>query len=127
MEKILIVDDEKHMRLILSKILSDEGYITFQAEDGHKAMIEVKKNNPDLVLLDYKLPDLNGDRILKQIKDHDNSIIVIMLTAFGDIKKAVVSMKLGAYDYLTKPFNNDEILLVISKALQTLNLKKEVT
>ena len=126
MEKILIVDDEKHMRLILSKILQDEGYQTFTAEDGHKAMIEIKQNNPQLVLLDYKLPDINGDKLLEKIKKYDNSIIVIMLTAFGDIKKAVTSMKSGAYDYLTKPFNNEEIILTIRKALQNLHLKTEV-
>jgi len=126
MEKILIVDDEKHMRLILSKILQDEGYRTFTAEDGHKAMIEIKQNNPQLVLLDYKLPDINGDKLLEKIKKYDNSIIVIMLTAFGDIRKAVTSMKSGAYDYLTKPFNNEEIILTIQKALQNLHLKTEV-
>ena len=69
MEKILIVDDEKHMRLILSKILQNEGYQTFQAEDGHKAMIEIKQNRPQLVLLDYKLPDINGDKLLEKIKN----------------------------------------------------------
>ncbi|RLC49906.1 MAG: DNA-binding response regulator [Candidatus Cloacimonadota bacterium] len=126
MEKILIVDDEKHMRLILSKILQNEGYQTFQAEDGHKAMVEIKQNNPQLVLLDYKLPDINGDKLLEKIKKYDNTIIVIMLTAFGDIKKAVTSMKLGAYDYLTKPFNNEEIILTIQKAFQNLHLKTEV-
>jgi len=126
MEKILIVDDEKHMRVILSKILKDERFETLQAENAHQAILEVERNKPDLVLLDYKLPDMNGNKVLEKIKQIDESLIVIMLTAFGDIKKAVNTMKLGAYDYLTKPFNNDEIILVIRKALQTLRLKREV-
>ena len=126
MEKILIVDDEKHMRVILSKILKDERFETLQAENAHQAILEVERNKPDLVLLDYKLPDMNGNKVLEKIKQIDESLIVIMLTAFGDIKKAVNTMKLGAYDYLTKPFNNDEIILVIRKALQTLHLKREV-
>ncbi len=126
MEKILIVDDEKHMRKILSKILSEEGYKVSQAENGNRAIREIEQYKPDLVLLDYKLPDMNGDKVLEKIKKIDETLIVIMLTAFGDIKKAVTTMKLGAYDYLTKPFNNDEIILVINKALQTLRLKREV-
>ncbi len=126
MEKILIVDDEKNMRLILNKILSKEGYEIYQTEDGKQALKEVKKSSPDLVLLDLKLPDINGIEVLEKIKQHDNSIIVIMLTAYGDIKIAVEAMKLGAYDYLKKPFDNEEMILVIKKALDNLRLSREV-
>ena len=126
MEKILIVDDEKNMRMILSKILKNAGYEIYQAESGKQALREVKKSSPDLVLLDLKLPDINGIEVLEKIKQHDNSIIVIMLTAYGDIKNAVEAMKLGAYDYLKKPFDNEEMILVIEKALENLRLSREV-
>jgi len=126
MEKILIVDDEKNMRLILNKILSKEGYEIYQAENGNQALKGVKKSSPDLVLLDLKLPDINGIEVLEKIKQHDNSITVIMLTAYGDIKNAVEAMKLGAYDYLKKPFDNEEMILVIKKALDNLRLSREV-
>ena len=126
MEKILIVDDEKNMRLILNKILSKEGYEIYRAENGNQALKEVKKSSPDLVLLDLKLPDINGIEVLEKIKQHDNSIIVIILTAYGDIKNAVEAMKLGAYDYLKKPFDNEEMILVIKKALDNLRLSREV-
>ena len=126
MGKILIVDDEKNMRLILNKILSKEGYEIYQAENGKQALKEVKKSSPDLVLLDLKLPDINGIEVLEKIKQHDNSIIVIILTAYGDIKNAVEAMKLGAYDYLKKPFDNEEMILVIKKALDNLRLSREV-
>lgn len=126
MEKILIVDDEKNMRLILNKILSKEGYEIYQAENGKQALKEIKKSSPDLVLLDLKLPDINGIEVLEKIKQYDNSIIVIMLTAYGDIKNAVEAMKLGAYDYLKKPLDNEEMILVIKKALDNLRLSREV-
>ncbi|MCK4359637.1 MAG: sigma-54-dependent Fis family transcriptional regulator [Candidatus Cloacimonetes bacterium] len=126
MEKILIVDDEKNMRMILSKILKNAGYEIYQAESGKQALREVKKSSSDLVLLDLKLPDINGIEVLEKIKQHDNSIIVIMLTAYGDIKNAVEAMKLGAYDYLKKPFDNEEMILVIEKALENLRLSREV-
>ncbi len=126
MEKILIVDDEKNMRLILSKILKNAGYEIYQAESGKQALKEVKKSSPDLVLLDLKLPDINGIEVLEKIKQHDNFIIVIMLTAYGDLKNAVEAMKLGAYDYLKKPFDNEEMILVIEKALENLRLSREV-
>jgi DNA-binding NtrC family response regulator len=126
MEKILIVDDEKNMRLILNRILSKAGYEIYQAENGKQALREVKKFSPDLVLLDLKLPDINGINVLKKIKQLNNSIIVIILTGYGDIKNAVQAMKLGAYDYLNKPFDNEEMILVIKKALDNLRLSREV-
>ncbi|MCK4311831.1 MAG: sigma-54-dependent Fis family transcriptional regulator [Candidatus Cloacimonetes bacterium] len=126
MEKILIVDDEDNIRFILSELLEKAGYQTIQAENGNQALVEFENFYPELVLLDYKLPDMNGNQILDKMKEINSSVIVIMLTAFGDIKKAVESMKLGAFDYLTKPFNNEEILLVVQKALKTLELTQEI-
>ncbi|MCD4817700.1 MAG: sigma-54 dependent transcriptional regulator [Candidatus Cloacimonetes bacterium] len=126
MIKILLVDDESHIRFILDEILADEGFITIKAANGKEAIAQAKKENPDVVLLDYQLPDMEGPEILKKIKEYNSNIIIIMLTAFGDLKKAVTCMKLGAFDYLTKPFDNDEIVMVINKALKNNKLENEV-
>jgi len=124
--KILIVDDELFMRSILTKVIKSAGFETIGAENGREAISLFKKYDPDLVLLDYRLPDTNGLKVLKELKKLNANILVIMLTAHGNIKDAVVAMKLGAYDYLTKPFDNEEIIIVINKAFDTLNLSKEV-
>lgn len=126
METILIVDDDADLRFNIPNILKDEGYNTITAEDGRRAIKEVKKESPNLVLLDVRLPDMDGMDILKEIKKIDKDLIIIMLTAFGDIKGAIRAMKLGAFDYITKPFDNEELILIIKKALQTQYLSKEV-
>jgi len=126
MTKILIVDDDKDTRRLLSDILKSEGYEVHTAESGKKALKEIKVIRPEIVLLDIRLPEMNGIEILKEIKKLDKSIIVIMLTAYGEIQNAVDSMKLGAFDYFTKPFHNEEIILDIKKALQTRHLEIEV-
>jgi len=126
MGKILIVDDELFMRAILTKVINSAGFETIGAENGREAISLFKKYEPDLVLLDYKLPDINGLDVLKELKKIRENISVIMLTAHGNIQDAVIAMKLGAYDYLTKPFDNEEIIIVINKAFEALNLNREV-
>ncbi len=126
MSTILIVDDNEDLRTTLSDIIQSEGYNVLDAGDGTIALKQVKSANPDLVLLDMKLPGMDGMKILEEIKKFDKNIIVIMLTAYGDVKGAVNAMRLGAFDYITKPFDNEELLLIISKALETQNLSKEV-
>jgi two-component system response regulator AtoC len=126
MGKILIVDDEKMIRIVLSKVLSKAGYEIFEAENGKEALEKYEQYKPDLVLLDFQLPGMDGLEVLEELKEDNESLIVIMLTAYGNIKNAVHAMKLGAYDYLAKPFDNEEIVLVIQKAFQTMNLGKEV-
>jgi DNA-binding NtrC family response regulator len=125
-ETILIVDDNKDMQFTLANILKEEGYETITAPDGERAIKEVKTRSPNLVLLDIKLPGIDGMKILKEIKHIDKEIIIIMLTAYGDVKGAVEAMKLGAFDYITKPFNNEELALIIKNALRTQYLSKEV-
>ena len=124
METILIVDDNRDMQFTLSKILTDQGYKTISALDGERAMKEVKTRAPNLVLLYIKLPGVDGMKILEEIKEIDKDLIIVMLTAFGEVKDAVRAMRLGAFDYITKPFDNEEILLIIKKALQTQYLSK---
>ena len=126
MGKILIVDDNKDMQFLLSNILREEGYEIFSAGNGNRAIEIVKRNEPDLVLLDIRLPGMDGLQILEKVRKIDKDIIVIMITAFGDVKSAVQAMKLGAHDYVTKPFDNEELTLIISKALNTRYLSKEV-
>ncbi len=121
---ILIVEDEKNVRAALSLALSDK-YNLFSASDGKKALEMIFERNIDLVLLDIRLPEVNGMDVLKQIKDMSSSIPVIMLTAVRTVDSAVSAMKLGAYDYVIKPFDINELMALIEKALEKRNLEKE--
>jgi DNA-binding NtrC family response regulator len=125
-ERVLIVDDDKDLQFNISSLLRDEGYEATTVGDGRNAIKEVKTKSPDLVLLDIRLPGMDGMKILEEIKSIDKDLIVIMLTAYADVKQAVKAMRLGAFDYITKPFDNEEFILVIKKALETQCLSKEV-
>ncbi|MDP3787537.1 MAG: response regulator, partial [Candidatus Omnitrophota bacterium] len=126
MERILVVDDDKDLRFNLSSILKDEGYDVLAVEDGREALKTVQRNCPNLVLLDIRLPSMNGMEILEKFKRIDKDLIIIMLTADAEVKDAVKAMKLGAFDYVTKPFDNEELILIIKKALHTQYLSREV-
>ena len=104
METVLIVDDNEDLQFNLSSIVQNEGYNVLTAGDGTKALKLAKSSSPELVLLDMRLPGMDGMKVLEEIKKFDKNIIVIMLTAFGDVKGAVNAMRLGAFDYLTKPY-----------------------
>lgn len=123
---ILIVDDNDDMCQVLTEILEYEGYEVMVAKEARVALKEFRTKRPELVLLDMKLPEMDGFKVLEEIKNIDNGSLVIMLTAYGEVKSAVRAMKLGAYDYITKPFNNDELRIVIKKALDAGRLVKEV-
>lgn len=124
--KILVVDDEHLIRWTLEQHLGHEGYEVYTAEDGEKALQMVTDLMPNLVLLDNQLPGIQGIEALGRIKEIGNETIVIMITAHGLLETAVKAMKLGAYDYISKPFNLDEITLIIKKALETVSLREEV-
>jgi len=126
LDKILIVDDDKDAQHLLSDILKSEGYEVITAGDGRKALKEIRSHLPALVLLDIRLPEMDGMKVLREIKKIDKDLVVIMLTAYGEIKDAVQAMKLGAFDYIIKPFDNEEILLNIKKALESRHLRIEV-
>ena len=125
MHKILIIDDDKLVNLTLSKLLKKSGYETKSTYNGKSGIYETQHFQPDLILLVFKLPDLNGFQILEKIKNINSAIIVIMITSFGDIKRAVKAIKLGAFDFFTKPFENQEILEVIRKALSSSKKENE--
>jgi len=125
-EKILIVDDDRDIRFSLSHILKETGYDVIDARDGREALKILRGNCPDLVLLDMRLPGMDGIEILEKAKKIDKDLIVIMLTAYSDVKDTVKAMRLGAYDYITKPFDNEELILIIKKALSTQDLSREV-
>ena len=126
MKTILIIDDQKLIRDSLKSALKDEGYKVFVAETGIQGLTVLKKENIDLILLDLKLPDSNGIDILKQIKTANPDSIVIMMTGYGTIENAVAAMKLGAFDYINKPFKSKHISTIIKLALETQKLQKEV-
>ena len=127
MSRILIVDDERDMRWILSNILRTENYEISEAESGEQALNVIKKNTPELVLLDKMIPGkMDGIEVLKQVKNHDPSISVIMLTAIGDSKSIVKAVKMGAFDYIIKPFDDEELLITVSRALEQRSLSLEV-
>ncbi|MCK4311944.1 MAG: sigma-54-dependent Fis family transcriptional regulator [Candidatus Cloacimonetes bacterium] len=126
MKTILVVDDNKNMQIILKNVLSDEGYLITAYGNGRSALTEIEKNIPDLILLDIRLPEMNGIDVLRKIRKIKENLLVIMITAYGDIKTAVEAMKLGAYDYITKPFVNEDLVLTVKKALETQELRGEV-
>jgi DNA-binding NtrC family response regulator len=122
---ILVVDDEKLIRWSLDDRLTQEGYRVLQAENAAQAL-EKHGDGVDLVLLDYRLPDSDGLTVLKKIKDANPETLVILLTAFSTVDLAVEAMKAGAFHYANKPFNLDEIALLVEKALETTRLRREV-
>lgn len=123
--KILIVDDDKLLQNSLKNVLA-ERYDTLVVGKGEDALGLLRKNSVDLVLLDVRLPGQDGIETLKQIKALAPDLLVIMMTAYEDVKTVITSMKMGAYDYLVKPLEIEELEIIVEKALENLKLQKEV-
>jgi DNA-binding NtrC family response regulator len=126
MERVLIVDDDIDFQFTLSNILKDEGFEPIAVGDGREAIKAVEKSYPHLILLDIKLPNMDGIRILEKIKKIDKDLAVIMITGYGKIDEAVKAIKLGAFDYIQKPFDRGELIFRLKKALHIKNLSREV-
>ncbi len=125
-EAILVVDDERLIRWSLQQKLEQWGYHVSVAEDGATALHRVQLDNPDLVTLDVKLPDMTGIQVLSELRKRNVHIPVIIITAFGVVDDAVRSLKLGAYDFFEKPINFEKLENVIRNALETRRLRTEV-
>jgi two-component system, NtrC family, response regulator HydG len=117
MQKILIIDDDRDMCLLLKRFLSRHGYEVSEVYSGKKALEMAEEFKPDLVMCDFRLEDMDGNTVLVKMKEKFPSVPFIIITGYSDIKTAVEVMKLGAYDYVTKPLIPDEILMTIRKAL----------
>jgi DNA-binding NtrC family response regulator len=125
-EQILIVDDEKLIRWSIRERLQEEGFEILEAENARSALDQFQSELPDLLLLDYRLPDMTGLQILEQVRKENPEVSVVMMTAYGTVETAVQAMKLGAFDYLTKPVNLDELVVVVERALEATQLRREV-
>lgn len=127
MFKVLVVDDDLDLRFSVSSALSESHYLVDGAQDGEEAVNRVRANQYDLVLLDVNMPKLSGLEALKEIKLHDPSIIVIILTAFSNVRDAVEATKEGAYNYLEKPIKAENLVCMVSRALKAKHLVRNLT
>ncbi|OEF99858.1 two-component system response regulator [Vulcanibacillus modesticaldus] len=116
-KKILIVDDQYGIRLLLTEVFNKEGYQTFQAANGKEAIIIVRKESPDVVLLDMKIPGMDGLEILKHIKKIKNDLKIIMMTAYGELDLLEEAIQCGIVTYFSKPFDIDHIRQAVYDAL----------
>lgn len=123
--RLLVVDDEESIREFLEIMLKKEGYEITLAEDGAKAKEVLSKKSFDMIISDLQMPNMNGIELLKFVKDSSPDTVFMMITAFGTTETAVEAMKMGAYDYITKPFKIDEVRLNIQNALRSKNLEVE--
>jgi two-component system, NtrC family, response regulator AtoC len=126
MARLLVVDDQDTIRHFLSKALEEEGHEIFQAASGERAMELLAGDHPDAAILDLKLPGMNGMELLEKIKQIDRQTPVIMITAYGEISSAVKAIKMGAFDYLTKPVDIDRLILTLDRALESQKLWLEL-
>jgi two-component system, NtrC family, response regulator AtoC len=124
-ERILIVEDDDLMRELMTKILAGEHYHIFQASSGEEALKLLQEQTIDLVLTDLRLTGMNGLQLLTEVRTFDQEVVVIVMTAYASVETAVEAMRKGAYDYLTKPFINDEIRVMLRRALNQRHLSRE--
>jgi two-component system, NtrC family, response regulator len=125
METVLIVDDEKNYPLILSAVIGEEGFDTLTAKSAKDALSILEEYDVDLVLTDMMMPSMDGIELLEHIKAKQPDLPVIMMTAYGTVDKAVEAMQKGAYNYILKPFDNEQLLLYVKKAVATYRVVKE--
>ncbi len=122
-KQVLIVDDEPNLRKILSAQLSRDGYDVLTAEDGEQGLLQLREHHIDLVITDLKMPKVDGLTLLKKALEEDPELPVVLITAHGTIDTAVEALKSGAFDFVTKPFDKDEVRQIVAKALRTRELR----
>jgi two-component system nitrogen regulation response regulator GlnG len=123
---ILVVDDLKEIRWLLSNIMKQAGYTPVEAGTGEEALRAIGQQPPSAILLDLRMPGAEGMEVLKELKKQNLDIPVIIITAYGELRSAVEAVKLGAYDYLTKPFDNEDVLLTVKRAIEEHSMKEEI-
>ena len=124
--KVLVADDVPSVRLVLRSVLTKAGYLPVEAEDGPGALEAARAQSPDCILLDIHMPGLNGLAVLRELHEVDPELPIIMITGYGDVDTAVEAMQLGAYHYLTTPFNNAEVVALVERAVERRRLRCEV-
>ena len=123
--RVLIVDDEKIIRDSFSRVLLKEGYTVEAVESGRLALERVAEEPPDIVLLDLKMPGLDGMETLRQLQERDPEVVEILITGYPTVESAVKAVKLGAYDYLTKPCSPEDLRIVVARAAERRKLAWE--
>jgi len=119
LKTIMVIDDERDTCWLLSQVLGSQGFCIKTVFDGRSAIAELVNVSPELVLLDLNLPEIDGMGVLEEIRKSNKDVIVIILSGYGDTKRVVNAMKLGAFDYITKPFNNKELAALIKNAMES--------
>jgi DNA-binding NtrC family response regulator len=125
LDNILLVEDKKSMRQMLSRTLQAEGYNVLEAKNGREALELLRQNWIDLVLTDLQMPEMDGLELLRDIREQGNLVDVIIMTAYGTIERAVEAMKIGAFDFITKPFDTDHLMILIRRALKNRQMARE--
>jgi DNA-binding NtrC family response regulator len=123
--KIAVVDDDKEMGRVVADLLTSEGYEVWQFSSAAEALVHFKKETPHVLITDNKMKDIDGLMFLKKVQVDYPEIVSIMMTAFGSIETAIEAMKAGAYHYIIKPFKNDEMVLLVRRAMERVKLKQE--
>lgn len=125
-QKVAVVDDDLEMGRVVKDLLTEEGYEVWQFSSAAEALIRFKKEIPHILITDNKMKDIDGLMLLKKVQTDYPEVISIMMTAFGSIETAIEAMKSGAYHYIVKPFKNDELILLVKRAMERVLLKQEV-
>ncbi|NTV51415.1 MAG: sigma-54-dependent Fis family transcriptional regulator [Candidatus Firestonebacteria bacterium] len=125
-KKIVAIDDEPEIGWLITRILEEEGYQALVADNGREGLELIRRESPDVVLLDLRLPEMDGLEVLRRVREFDKDQMVIILSAFESFEVAVQAMKLGSYDFLTKPINVEEMKITLKNALNTRQLEQEV-
>src|SRR5690349_2883104 len=123
--RILIVDDEANARTALAELLRDEGYEVETAADAFKGLGKVRAFSPHVVITDLKMPGMDGIELVQKIRGEDDSVTLVVMTAFGAIETAIAAMRAGAAEYLVKPVNFDELLIVLGRIFEEQALRRE--